>query len=217
MEQGVLTLAMVAFGLGAFHTLIGPDHYLPFVAMAQTRKWSTSKTVWVVSVCGIGHVLSTIILGAIFIAIGIAVERFEFFEGQRGNFAAWLLFITGSIYMLWAIIQQIRKKGHPHKHFADEGSSRKTMTFWILFAIFVFGPCEALSPVLYTAFAISTTSLVLVSLLFAISTIGVMLLMTLLMLQGFKFLKFKKIEKYQHIIAGATIALCGASMLFMGL
>lgn len=217
MEQGILALTMVAFGLGALHTLIGPDHYLPFVAMAQTRKWSTTRTLWVVSICGIGHVLSTIVLGSVFIAVGIALEQFRFWEGQRGDFSSWMLFLIGSLYMLWAIVQRIYHKGHNHEHFSDKVSKNRKMTFWILFVIFVFGPCEALAPVLYKAAAISNFSIFLVSVFFAVSTLGVMLIMTFLFLKGFKLVKINKLQKYQHIIAGGTIAACGAAMIFLGL
>lgn len=217
MEQGMLALAITAFGLGAFHTLIGPDHYLPFVAIAQTKKWSTSRTLWVVSICGLGHVLSTIVLGALFILVGVAVEQFIHIEGQRGEYVSWVLLAIGSVYMLWAIVQYIRKKTSSHTHISVEKSNQKKLTFWILFAVFVFGPCETLAPLLYQASAISTSSIVLISLFFAISTIGMMLVMTFLLLQGFKFFKIQKLEKYQHIIAGATIALCGAAMIFLGL
>ena len=30
--------------IGLFHTLLGPDHYLPFIAMTKARRWSTART-----------------------------------------------------------------------------------------------------------------------------------------------------------------------------
>lgn len=210
-------LAATAFGLGAFHAFIGPDHYLPFVAMAKTKEWSTSRTVWVVSICGLGHVLSSILLGIGFIAIGLALEKFEFWEGRRGDLAAWSLFIAGAIYTIWAIISLIRKKGHGHKHFDTAGTNKKSITFWVLFTVFVFGPCEPLAALLYTAAEVNTSSVVLISALFLISTVVVMIAMTLLLLHGFKYLQSHKLEKFRHIIAGVTIALCGAGILFLGL
>ena len=32
------------------HTLLGPDHYLPFVMMAHAGRWSRTKTAWVTAV-----------------------------------------------------------------------------------------------------------------------------------------------------------------------
>ena len=217
MDQGILILALSALGIGAFHAFIGPDHYLPFVAMAQTRKWSRTRTFWVVSICGVGHVLSSILLGFVFIAVGYALDHFQFWEGRRGDLAAWLLFLSGIGYTIWAMFRLARKKKHGHTHFPNEKSDKNTMTFWILFTVFLFGPCEPLAALLYTASEQSTSSMILIALLFALSTICVMIIMTFLLLRGFKYLQAHKFEKYQHIIAGITLALCGAGILFLGL
>ena len=92
MEQSVPILIGSALTLGLIHTITGPDHYLPFVAMAKTRNWSTVRTIWIVSICGLGHVLGSVALGFIGIAAGIFVEKLEFFEGVRGSLASWILF-----------------------------------------------------------------------------------------------------------------------------
>lgn len=217
MEQGILYLALAAIGLGAFHTVIGPDHYLPFVAMAQTRNWTRAKTIWVVGICGIGHVLSTIVLGAVFISIGYAADNFMFFESQRGGIASWLLFTAGIVYTIWALVKLIVGKESHHSHIIESNEAKKTITFWVLFTIFIFGPCESLAGLLYTASVHSVSSIVLVSTLFAIATVGVMIIMTLLMLKGISFIKIHKLEKYQHIVAGVTLALCGGAIIFLGL
>ncbi len=218
MEHGSIYLAIVAVGLGAFHTVIGRDHYLPFVAMAQARNWTKVKTIWIVGVCGVGHVLSTIILGAVFISLGYAADKFMFFESQRGSIASWLLFSAGIVYTFWALYKLLINKGkaHTHHHLRDD-DAKKTMTFWILFTIFIFGPCESLAALLYTASVHSVTSIIVVSVLFAIATISVMIIMTLLMLKGISFIKMHSLEKYQHILAGITLALCGAAIIFLGL
>lgn len=92
------------------------------------------------------------------------------------------------------------------------------MTFWVLFAIFVFGPCEPLIPILMVPAASHSYGVVtLVALLFAFTTIITMILMVVLMLKGISFIRLSALEKYQHVIAGGTIALCGFSILFLGL
>ena len=45
------------------HTVLGPDHYLPFLMLAHARRWSRAKTVAVTLACGVGHVGSSIVLG----------------------------------------------------------------------------------------------------------------------------------------------------------
>ena len=45
-------LGFTAASIGVVHTLLGPDHYLPFVALARTRRWSTARTAAVTAACG---------------------------------------------------------------------------------------------------------------------------------------------------------------------
>ena len=42
-------LILTAASIGFVHTLLGPDHYLPFVAMGQPARWSTRRTLWITS------------------------------------------------------------------------------------------------------------------------------------------------------------------------
>ncbi|MBN1117383.1 MAG: sulfite exporter TauE/SafE family protein [Bacteroidales bacterium] len=218
MEQSIPFLIGTAASLGFIHTVSGPDHYLPFVAMAKVRKWSDMRTAWVVSLCGIGHVLSSVLIGFIGIAAGIAIGKIEFFEDVRGSLASWLLFTVGLIYTVWAIIHRLRNPHHTHSHADSKTSAKKTMTFWVLFTIFVFGPCEPLIPILmYPAADHNMMAVVLIATIFSVTTISTMLIMTFLILKGIKVMSFEKLHHYQHILAGATLTICGAGIIFLGL
>jgi nickel/cobalt transporter (NicO) family protein len=215
METNLSFLAGTALTIGTLHTLAGPDHYLPFVAMSRSRNWTTIKTINIVALCGLGHVLSSIVIGFIGIAAGIALSGIEKVEGVRGNIAAWLLLLFGLAYMVWGLYRLWKKHTHPHDH---DTSGKKKMTFWILFTIFIFGPCEPLIPILmYPAAQHNYGAVAYIALLFAITTIATMIIVVLLMLRGISLVKFNTLEKYQHVIAGGTIALCGAGIVFLGL
>lgn len=41
-------LIWTALSIGFIHTIVGPDHYLPFVVMSKARNWSLSKTMVIV-------------------------------------------------------------------------------------------------------------------------------------------------------------------------
>lgn len=98
-ELGILLITAVSIGF--FHTLFGPDHYVPFIVMAKARQWSAFKTTWITIVCGIGHVGSSIILGFVGIAFGIAVAHLEPIESMRGNIAGWSLIAFGPEITSW--------------------------------------------------------------------------------------------------------------------
>jgi len=237
MSQELILLSYTAISLGFLHTLLGPDHYLPFIAMAQVGKWSKKKTIWVTIIAGIGHVLGTIILGVIGVAIGTALNILEIIESYRGVFAGWLLVSFGMVYLVWAINRLIRKKKHTHLHTHPDGvihshthnhslehshvhksKNGSNLTPWILFVIFVFGPCETLIPLLiYPAANIGISGILIVVSLFAFATIVTMLAVVLISLQGFSFLSLNKFEKYNHIIAGVILTFSGLGIIVLGL
>ena len=97
----VIILIVTAISVGFIHTLLGPDHYVPFIVMAKARKWSILKTTWITIICGVGHVGSSILLGFIGIGFGIAVSHIEAFESFRGNISGWILIAFGLIYSIW--------------------------------------------------------------------------------------------------------------------
>ncbi len=73
-------------------------------------------TSWVTFLCGVGHILSSVLLGMLGIALGIAVTNLVTVESFRGEIAAWLLIGFGFAYMIWGIRRAIRNKPHSHTH-----------------------------------------------------------------------------------------------------
>jgi sulfite exporter TauE/SafE len=233
MNQEILLLLVTTASIAFFHTLFGPDHYLPFIVMSKARKWTMFKTIWITILCGLGHVGSSILIGAIGVAFGFGISKVEGFEGIRGNIAAWAFILFGLIYFAWGMWRAIKNKPHKHIHIHDNGSvhthehthlekhdhlHKKNITPWVLFTIFVLGPCEPLIPILmYPAAKQSTFGLILVIIVFSVITIATMLAVVLLASKGIKMISFGKVEKYTHAIAGATIFLSGFAIVFLGL
>src|SRR6056297_2227422 len=108
MSSESLALVGAAAAAGLIHTLIGPDHYLPFVMLSWSRKWSVLKTALITFICGIGHVLSSVVLGMAGIAMGLAVGKLETVESARGDIASWLLLGFGLSYLVWGILAAIK-------------------------------------------------------------------------------------------------------------
>lgn len=236
MSYETTALMITAASIGFLHTLFGPDHYLPFIVMSTARNWSLTKTMTITILCGVGHVLSSVVLGFVGIALGIAVTKLEVIEGTRGEIAAWAFIAFGFFYMVWGIHRAIKNKPHTHIHIHEDGSehnhehshaeahahlhnkAKPSMTPWILFTIFVLGPCEPLIPLLmYPAATKSTIGVFLVAGVFSIVTISTMLSVVLLSYFGISFLPMKKLERYVHALAGATICLSGCAIQFLGL
>lgn len=236
MTQELIILAATAASIGLLHTLIGPDHYLPFIAMSGARKWSLRRTLGITTLCGIGHVSGSLILGALGIALGWAVGGLQWFEGLRGGLAAWLLLGFGLAYTAWGLRQAIRNRPHAHWHSHADGTIHdhthvhakehahphaaaakqrvgRNVTPWVLFTIFIFGPCEALIPILmYPAAGGSWWGVALVALVFGVATVATMLATVTLGYLGLSRLPLGRLERYSHALAGLTLVACGLAI-----
>ena len=56
MPSELSLLTLTAAWLAFLHTVAGPDHYVPFIAMSRLGRWSMLKTTWITLLCGLGHV-----------------------------------------------------------------------------------------------------------------------------------------------------------------
>ena len=249
IEREIWVLAGTAASLGLVHTVIGPDHYLPFIVISRARNWTLRKTLFVSFLAGLGHILSSVVLGFVGIALGIAVAKLEGVESARGEIAAWLLIGFGLAYFLWGMRRAWKGKPHAHAHFHGReavhehphspepgvhehvhshekaehahlhGEGKKAnITPWVLFTIFVFGPCEPLIPlIMYPAARHSTAGVVLVAAAFGLVTIATMLVIITAASWGARFVRLGKLERYSHALAGLMIFVSGLAVQFLGL
>jgi sulfite exporter TauE/SafE len=234
MTPEIIVLSLSAAAIAFVHTILGPDHYLPFVAMAKARGWSTAKTLRITLACGAGHLAGSVILGLLGILFGLQLASMEWLEGVRGNLAAWLLIGFGLTYTAWGIRQAYRKRPHSHWHSHDGVTHEhihthhqdhahvhqqgRSLTPWLIFIVFILGPCEPLIPLLmYPAARESVLGVVMVTGIFGLVTVATMVLAVFLAVLGLRNFKLKSFERYGHAIAGSTILACGLAVVFLGI
>jgi ABC-type nickel/cobalt efflux system permease component RcnA len=237
MDNGLIALYITAATIGFVHTVFGPDHYLPFIVMAKARKWPMLKTAVITFLCGIGHIMSSVVLGFIGIILGVEVMKLQALESFRGNVAGWLLIIFGFTYLVWGLHRACKNKPHVHSHVhidhaththdhshADEhvhvheNDTKANITPWVLFTIFVFGPCEPLIPLLmYPAAKNSIAGVFWVTAIFGFVTIATMFTIVMVSALGIKLIPMGRLERYTHALAGGSILLCGLAIQFLGL
>lgn len=234
MESDILLLSLSTISIGFIHTVLGPDHYLPFIAIAKSKQWSHTKTAFITFICGLGHVISSLLIAVSGILLGISIEKLNLIENFRGYISAWIIIIFGFTYFAWGIIYIFRNKKHTHYHIHDSNfhihehnhhdahmhihHNKKSIAPWILFIIFIFGPCEPLIPmIMYPVSQHNTHMAILLSLLFSLTTIITMLVIVIISSYGLSLVSFKKLEKYSYALSGLIIFLCGIGIQFLGL
>lgn len=236
MTGEIAILAGTAATIGLVHTVLGPDHYVPFIALAKARKWGAGKTALITFFCGVGHIAGSVILGFIGIAIGAAIFSIEAIESFRGEIAAWFLIAFGFTYAVWGLRRALRSKRHEHEHIHENGEQHShthdhvtdhahvhadkpgNITPWVLFIIFIFGPCEPLIPlVMYPAAKHDMMSTAMVATIFGVTTIATMLAITLAAYFGLSKLSMPRLARYSHALAGVSILVCGAAVKLLGI
>jgi nickel/cobalt transporter (NicO) family protein len=233
MTGDLRALLIAALSIGFFHTVIGPDHYVPFVMIGRARRWTRTRTLVVTFLCGLAHVLSSVVLGLLGIGFGVALARLQWIESIRGSLASWALIAFGLAYFVWGMKPVFRDRRHAHAHTHEDGHVHThahghveahthvhngNVTPWVLFTIFILGPCEPLIPLLmYPAAKSSAAGLAAVTGVFAAATVSTMLVMTALASAGWNLLPLKTLEKYSHAVAGAVIFATGLVIRFLGL
>lgn len=229
-ELTILLISVITISF--LHTLAGPDHYIPFVALSRARGWSLQKTLFWTLVCGLGHVGSSIVLGLLGAALGWSLSGLQGLQEIRGGIAGWALLVFGICYAAWGLYQLGRNRRH--KHFdMDEGGSlyvfehrhgqavlpqeKHTVTPWVMFLIFLLGPCEPMIPLLFMPAAKSSWgAMALVVFVYTTITLLTMAGMVLAGYFGLGFLKTEKLEQYMHPLGGLTIFICGLGIIALG-
>ena len=229
-------LLYTAASIAILHTVLGPDHYLVFTAMGKARGWSLPRTLWITTVCGLGHVVSSIVIGIAGILLGAQLATLIEIEGARGNIAGYALLAFGLVYFAWGLKKAGRGHVHSHVHVHEDvmhdhvhdhhtshahvhkEGARSAITPWVMFIVFVLGPCEALIPLLmYPAAQKSNGLVVLVAVVFGVVTLLTMLACVAVTTIGLDRLRLPSTGRYAHAVAGASIAVCGGLITFLGL
>jgi len=226
----ILTAASIAF----LHTILGPDHYLVFTVMGKARRWRLSKTLRVTLFCGVGHVLSSVVIGGVGILVGAQLASLVEIEGVRGSLAGWALLAFGLMYFAWGLKKAGRAHRHSHIHIHEDvvhdhehdhrsdhshvhEKPGSAITPWAMFIIFVLGPCEALIPLFMYPAATQSAGLVMsVAIVFGIVTLATMLAAVALTTIGIEKLNLPSLGRWEHAVAGASVAACGAAISFIG-
>ena len=209
--MGPLLISAVAV---AFFHALAPDHWLPFVALAKSSRWSMGKLGWVTTLAGIGHVTSSLLLGLVGLWAGLAIHRLEGMEAWRGSVGIWLLIGFGVAYVLWGL--KHAQHHHPHISIKEAVKVYAARRVWILFAIFVFGPCEPLIPLMFVASQVGMPTVWAISLVFSVVTVAMVVGQSTLSYAWVRLIEAPWMERYAHALAGLVILLTALFVLVAG-
>ncbi|MGY8805811.1 MAG: hypothetical protein ACKVK6_16445, partial [bacterium] len=210
-----LSVLVAAASIGFVHTLLGPDHYVPFISLARAQHWTIGRTLAIVAACGVAHVLGSAMLAGVGLAAGAAIGEMEGVEAGRGSVAAWAMVAFGAAYCAWGIRRafvtskglaphshgdhvHIHTDGVTHHHHAgDTDAPVQPRTFWALMVLFILGPCEPLIPLFVLPASRGRWDIAIATILvFGIVTVVTMVAVTAAGFYGARQINFGGAERY---------------------
>lgn len=232
----------VAASLAVVHTAIGVDHAVPFVVLSRVQGWSLRRTLAVTALCGLGHVASAVLLALAAVVAGLAVEELAPLDAARGSLSLVLLVSLGVAFAALGLVRLWRGRRHAHAHLHADGTlhhhhhghaaahahhhageKERAVTAWTLFVVLVFGPCEALVPLLLAPGVTGDYALLVgVIAVFGALTVLTMLVLVAVGVKGAELLRLEerlgpRAAGWGDVLAGLTIALTGVAVAAFGL
>jgi hypothetical protein len=227
--------ALVAASAGvAFGHAVLPDHWVPLAVLGRARRYPLAKIARLSSLAGVAHVLLSIVLGAVIIAIGLQFR--STIQDAQDTIIGCLLMATGVGF----IVIELTGHGHhghghdhPHVHaghghvgdtdsHADPDSRRRAEPgaggARGLAALMVpFGaaasPDLTILPVFLAATTAGVATAVSSIVVFAAVTIGTIVGLTLAAAKGSYQLRGEWLERWGNAITAAVLLIIGALVL----
>jgi nickel/cobalt exporter len=102
-------LLAAAAGVGFGHAIL-PDHWVPLAVLGRTRRYPLARVARLSGMAGIAHVLVSIVLGGVIIAVGLQFRSTV--QSAQDTIIGCVLILTG----LGFAILELTGHGHHHDH-----------------------------------------------------------------------------------------------------
>jgi len=194
--------------LAIVHALI-PNHWLPLVAVARAEGWKQREVTSVTFLAALAHVTGTVILGMVLGFIGKELQE------EYGKIiylvSAVLLIVFGLIYFT------VNLPHHHHSEQKDVAAFKRSKRKWIfIFIVMMFlSPCLEVESLFLSAGVYGMGTVTLMAFIYAIVSIGDILLLVNLGFKGVNLLPAQFIEHNEKRISGAVLILVGIISFFL--
>lgn len=209
-------LLIVAVGVvGVLHTMV-PDHWAPITLWARQRGWTPAQTAKAALGAGVGHVLSTLALGVVLWLAGLMVAA---------KFGHWVEIISSGLLIafgLWVSLAGWREMrhdrthdhahahGHDHPHHDNRHDHAQSGSMALMLILGSSPMVEGL-PAFFAAGKFGWGVILVMSLVFAASTILTYIVLCVASVAGLENVKLGRFEHYGEILSGLFIAAVGVA------
>jgi ABC-type nickel/cobalt efflux system permease component RcnA len=106
-------LIAAAAGVGFGHAIL-PDHWVPLAVVGRTRRYPLSRVARLSGLAGVAHVLVSIVLGAVIIAVGLQFR--SSIQHAQDTIVGCVLIVTGIGFAAVELAGHGHHHDHEHEH-----------------------------------------------------------------------------------------------------
>ena len=174
MYDTTVGLIGATFFIALTHAVM-PNHWMPFALVGKGQKWGLTKTILVTAIAGLGHSITTSIIGFIIALLGYHITAHA--EAIIEPLAGVVLIIMGIVFV---IVGRLRQCPHSHNHsiFSDK------LVVVSLLMMLSCSPCIAVLPIFLAASAYNWGMLFSLFAILTITTVSGMVGLTVLAYYG---------------------------------
>ena len=224
MSATTPALFAAAAGVAIGHAIL-PDHWVPLAVLGRARRYPLSKVARLSGLAGLAHVLLSIILGAVIIAIGLQFRSTV--QSAQDTIIGCLLIATGVGFALFELSgrghSHEHEHGHTHEHDDHDHDhpdhhAHEARGIRALAAVMVpFGaaasPDLTILPVFLAAAAVGAPTAIGSLAIFAAVTIGTMVGLTLTAAKGGYQIHGRWLDRWGNGITALVLVVIGALVL----
>ena len=202
MYNTTIGLIGATFFIALTHAVM-PNHWMPFALVGKGQKWGLTKTLLVTAIAGLGHSITTSLIGFIIAVLGFQITAHA--EAIVEPLAGIVLIIIGIAFIA---VGRFRQRPHSHNHaiFSDK------LVVVSLLMMLSCSPCIAVLPIFLAASAYSWGMLFSLFAILTITTVSGMVVLTVLAYYGVMKINLCKVEHYEKEIIGGILTLVGIAV-----
>jgi nickel/cobalt exporter len=209
-------LFAAAAGVGFGHAIL-PDHWVPLAVLGRARRYPLSKVARLSGLAGVAHVLLSIILGGVIIAIGLQFR--STIQTAQNTIIGCLLIATGVGFAIFELSGRGHKHdhhhdghGHSHEH-EDHGRGIRGLAGVMVPFGAAASPDLTILPVFLAATAVGVPTAIGSLAIFAAVTIGTIVGLTLTATKGGYQVRGHWLDRWGNGITAAVLVVIGALVL----
>jgi nickel/cobalt transporter (NicO) family protein len=209
-------LLIAAAGVGFGHAIL-PDHWVPLAVLGRTRRYPLSRVARLSGLAGVAHVLVSIVLGAVIIAVGLQFRSSV--EHAQDTIIGCILIATGIGFLLVELTGHGHHHDHDHHHHDHgHGHDHSHGRFSGLAAVMVpFGAAASPDLTILPVFLAATTAGVATAVgsvvIFAAVTIGTIMGLTLAAARGGYQIRGDWLERWGNLLTAGVLSVIGVLVL----